>query len=134
VSAPVYPLELVLAVEARMKAMQAANLAAQMAAWKATINSPHMCRVRGELRAAADRAAKRAIKRAMRRQIRREYVAKSTAGLGPKGKAKVATVMSEWGKDKLRSGSKKGPVVSSQKQAVAIALSQARQASRAGKK
>jgi hypothetical protein len=61
-------------------------------------------------------------------------MAKSTAGLGPKGQAKIATTMHEWGKDKLHSGSKKGPVVTSQKQAVAIALSQARQASRAGKK
>jgi hypothetical protein len=60
--------------------------------------------------------------------------AKSTAGLGPKGKAKAATVFHEFGKGSLHSGSKKGPVVTSQKQAVAIALSQARQASRAGKK
>jgi hypothetical protein len=58
-------------------------------------------------------------------------MAKSTAGLGPKGKAKVATVMHEWGADKLHSGSKRGPVVSSQKQAVAIALNQARKVSRA---
>ena len=57
--------------------------------------------------------------------------AKSTAGIGPKGKAKVATVMHEWGADKLHSGSKKGPIVKSQRQAVAIALSQARKTSRA---
>ncbi len=50
-----------------------------------------------------------------------------------KGGKKVAKVMHEWGQGKLHSGSKKGPVVSNQKQAVAIALSEARQASK-GKK
>jgi hypothetical protein len=59
-------------------------------------------------------------------------MAKSTAGLGPKGKAKVGTVMHEWGKGELHSGSKKGPVVKSQPQAVAIALSQGRKASKGG--
>jgi hypothetical protein len=39
--------------------------------------------------------------------------------------------MHEWGADKLHSGSKRGPVVKSQKQAVAIALSQAKKVSRA---
>jgi hypothetical protein len=43
-----------------------------------------------------------------------------------KGSAKVKKVMSEWKAGKLHSGSKKGPVVSSKKQAVAIALSEAR--------
>jgi len=57
-------------------------------------------------------------------------MAKSTAGLGAKGKAKVATVMHEWGKGQLRSGSDRGPKVRSQDQAVAIALSQARKVSR----
>jgi hypothetical protein len=46
----------------------------------------------------------------------------------PKGQKKVAKVMSEWGKGKLHSGSKKGPVVKSQSQAVAIAMSEARKA------
>jgi hypothetical protein len=41
-------------------------------------------------------------------------------------KTKVAKVMTEFGKGKLHSGSKKGPVVTSQKQAVAIALSEAK--------
>ena len=59
-------------------------------------------------------------------------MAKSTAGLGPKGKAKVATVMHEWGKGKLHSGGS-GKVVKSQPQAVAIALSEARKTSRAGR-
>jgi len=42
-----------------------------------------------------------------------------------KGKKKVAKVMREYSKGKLHSGSKKGPVVKSRKQAVAIALSEA---------
>lgn len=57
-------------------------------------------------------------------------MAKSTAGLGPKGKAKAAQVFKEYGKGELHSG-KGGPVVKSQDQAVAIALSQARKVSRA---
>ena len=57
--------------------------------------------------------------------------AKSTAGIGPKGKAKAAQVFKEWGKGELHSGSAKGPIVKNQKQAVAIALSQARKVSRA---
>jgi ribosomal protein L21E len=40
------------------------------------------------------------------------------------GQAKVSKVMKEFGKGKLHSG-KKGPVVKSRKQAVAIALSEA---------
>jgi hypothetical protein len=39
--------------------------------------------------------------------------------------AKVGKVMKEYKAGKLHSGSKKGPVVNSQKQAVAIALSEA---------
>jgi len=39
---------------------------------------------------------------------------------------KVSKVMREYGAGKLHSGSKKGPVVKSRKQAVAIALSEAR--------
>lgn len=39
---------------------------------------------------------------------------------------KVKKVMGEWKAGQLKSGSKKGPVVKSQKQAVAIALSEAR--------
>lgn len=45
-------------------------------------------------------------------------------------KAKVKTVMDEWKAGTLHSGSKKGPIVRSQKQAVAIALSQSGQAKR----
>lgn len=39
---------------------------------------------------------------------------------------KVSKVMHEYGEGKLHSGSKKGPVVKNQKQAVAIALSESR--------
>ncbi len=45
-----------------------------------------------------------------------------------KKKGKVEKVMHEWKEGKLHSGSKKGPKVKSQKQAVAIALSEARKA------
>jgi hypothetical protein len=58
-------------------------------------------------------------------------MAKSTAGIGPKGKRKMAQVFHEWGKGELNSGSPRGPVVKNQKQAVAIALSEARKTSRA---
>lgn len=39
---------------------------------------------------------------------------------------KVEKVMREWKEGDLHSGSKKGPIVKNQKQAVAIALSEAR--------
>lgn len=48
------------------------------------------------------------------------------------GKAKVKRTMHEWGKGKLRSGSKHGPKVTNQKQAVAIALNQARKVGKSG--
>lgn len=40
---------------------------------------------------------------------------------------KVKKVMHEWGEGKLHSGSKHGPVVQSQKQAVAIAMKESGQ-------
>ncbi len=43
-----------------------------------------------------------------------------------KGKGKVAKVMGEFKRGKLRSGSKKGPRVKSRAQAIAIGLSEAR--------
>lgn len=49
-------------------------------------------------------------------------------GGATKGAAKVGKVMGEFGKGELHSGSKKGPVVKNPKQAVAIALSEARKA------
>jgi len=45
-----------------------------------------------------------------------------------KGKAKIGKVLKEFKGGKLHSGSKKGPVVQNKKQAVAIALSEARKA------
>jgi hypothetical protein len=42
-----------------------------------------------------------------------------------KAKKKIGKVMGEYGKGKLHSGSKKGPVVKNPKQAIAIALSEA---------
>ena len=42
-----------------------------------------------------------------------------------KGKDKVSKVMGEYKRGELHSGSKKGPVVTSKKQAVAIAMSEA---------
>lgn len=45
-----------------------------------------------------------------------------------KGQKKVHKVMKEYSEGKLHSGSKKGPVVSNRKQAIAIGLSEARKA------
>lgn len=45
-----------------------------------------------------------------------------------KGKKKIKKVMHEYKEGALHSGSKKGPVVSSPKQAIAIALSESRKA------
>ena len=42
-----------------------------------------------------------------------------------KAQKKVSKVMHEYGKGELHSGSKKGPVVKSRKQAIAIAMSEA---------
>ena len=42
-----------------------------------------------------------------------------------KAEAKISKVMREYGFGKLHSGSKKGPEVTSKKQAIAIALSEA---------
>ena len=45
-----------------------------------------------------------------------------------KGKSKIGKVMGEFKEGALRSGSKKGPIVTNPKQAKAIALSEAREA------
>lgn len=45
-----------------------------------------------------------------------------------KGQKKIGKVMTEYEHGELHSGSKKGPEVTSKKQAVAIALSEARKA------
>ena len=50
-----------------------------------------------------------------------------------KAQKKVSKVMTEFGAGKLHSGSKKGPVVKSRKQAVAIALSEAKVPKKKGK-
>jgi len=47
-----------------------------------------------------------------------------------KAEAKISKVMREYGSGKLHSGSKKGPEVTSQKQAIAIALSEAKKTKR----
>lgn len=50
-----------------------------------------------------------------------------------KAQAKVEKIMHEFKEGDLRSGSKKGPEVTSRKQAIAIALSQGRKAARKSK-
>lgn len=49
-------------------------------------------------------------------------------------KGKIEKVMHEWKEKKLRSGSKKGPVVKDRKQALAIAISESRKAAQGKKK
>lgn len=51
-----------------------------------------------------------------------------------KGQKKVQKVMHEWKTGTLHSGGKSGPVVKSQKQAVAIAMSEAGMAKKTKKK
>jgi Family of unknown function (DUF6496) len=46
---------------------------------------------------------------------------------------KMAKVFHEWGQGKLHSGSKKGPVVTNQKQAIAIAFSEAKRRGKRGR-
>lgn len=53
---------------------------------------------------------------------------------GPKAKHKIEKVMHEFKEGALHSGSKKGPVVTNPKQAIAISLSEARKASKGKKK
>ena len=55
--------------------------------------------------------------------------AKKSKVKSPKGKTKVGKVLHEFKEGELHSGSKKGPKVSNRKQAIAIALSEARKSS-----
>jgi hypothetical protein len=64
--------------------------------------------------------------RSMKDNIR--SLAKARKRKGPGNTAKFDKVMHEWGQGELHSGSKKGPKVTNQKQAIAIAFSEARKA------
>lgn len=58
--------------------------------------------------------------------MNRSSMGKEVGFPGGVGKKKVGKVMKEFKAGKLHTGSKKGPVVKSKKQAIAIALSEAR--------
>ena len=61
-------------------------------------------------------------------------MAKKSYPKGKKAGAKVSKVLREFKEKTLRSGSKKGPIVKSKAQAIAISLSEARKASKKGSK
>jgi Family of unknown function (DUF6496) len=63
-------------------------------------------------------------------QEHKDHHKKHHAKESSREKSKVNKVMHEWKEGKLHSGSKKGPVVRNEKQAVAIALSEARKMSK----
>ena len=62
--------------------------------------------------------------------ISRSNISKEISRGPSKKKNKMKTVMGEYKKGTLRSGSKKGPKVKSRKQAIAIALSESRKRKR----
>tara|TARA_R100001143_G_C3302423_1_gene106236 strand:+ start:330 stop:539 length:210 start_codon:yes stop_codon:yes gene_type:complete len=62
--------------------------------------------------------------------ISRSNISKEISRGPSKKKNKMKTVMGEYKKGTLRSGSKKGPKVKSRKQAIAIALSESRKGKR----
>jgi hypothetical protein len=62
------------------------------------------------------------------RDIDAHYQSRPSYQKGKKSKSKVEKVMKEFKSGKLHSGSKKGPKVKNPKQAIAIALSEARRA------
>lgn len=63
-----------------------------------------------------------------------KVLAVKTVKKGLKKKKKVAKVMREFKKSTLHSGSKKGPLVKNRKQAVAIAISEAKKVDKKKKK
>ena len=70
-----------------------------------------------------DKAKKKVVKHLKKKVVAKKKAVKHKES--PKAKAKVTKVMREYKNDELHSGSKKGPKVSSRKQAIAIALSEA---------
>lgn len=56
----------------------------------------------------------------------RKKIKRTTSKYSPKAEKKIHRVMKEFSEGKLRSGSKKGPVVTSPKQAIAIGISETR--------
>lgn len=77
--------------------------------------------------AKAKKEAKRIVKKADQSSLKLRPASKKHHAKD-KGEHKVDKVMREYKEGKLHSGSKKGPKVASRKQAVAIALSEARKA------
>lgn len=61
-------------------------------------------------------------------------MAKKAYPKGKKAEAKIGKVMGEFKEKTLRSGSKKGPIVTNPRQAKAIALNESRKASKKGSK
>lgn len=68
-------------------------------------------------------AKKKVVKKAIKK-------AKKVVKKAVRAKDKVSKVMHEFGHGELHSGSKKGPIVENPKQAIAIALSEARRANK----
>jgi hypothetical protein len=66
------------------------------------------------------------VEKAEHKKEHKKKVHKKKTHVGKKGEHKIEKVMREFKHGELHSGSKKGPRVSSRKQAVAIALSEAR--------
>lgn len=65
-------------------------------------------------------------KKAIKKKIVKKKAVKKKAAKKKIAEKKISRVMEEFKDKKLRSGSKKGPLVKNKKQALAIALSEAR--------